>query len=93
MTDEKMPPHGAAGGEDGAVMGGQGTFGLPSHGAQARLVSALYALDGAYERAVRAARVAGERSLFAQLDARWQAYEALVQPVLGAGAQPAKLFE
>lgn len=68
-----------------------GGFGVPSHGGQARLITALVELDGAYGRAVRAARAAGEQSLFGVLDARWNAYDALVQPVLAA--QPAQLFK
>lgn len=67
-------------------------FGTPSHNGQARLITELNSLEAAFGRAVRAARAAGEQELFAQLDARWQALDALVSPVLFA-AQPAKLFK
>ncbi len=86
MKDEEKPPQEAA---DMSAKGDQ--LGSPSYGAQANLVHALCALDGAYGRAVRAARSAGEGVLFKKLDAGWSAYDQLVTPVLSA--KPPSLFK
>lgn len=63
----------------------------PSYISQAGLVQALWELDGAYGRAVRAARAAGEQTMFTSLDERWSSFEALVMPSLRA--KPPALFK